>query len=168
MYNSREYEIEDNCYIYEVILENDITHYVSFGQINDIIGDKGWLQGEGNCLCNIASSQIISLSWGAKKKEATNFDALCICVDDRVSVESHGKHWIHLGHIISIDNNTKTALVKWEETQKKDTVHLVDCKKYNKLDVIPRQRKPTDFFCEIPQTEREKPPPGQMKNCFFQ
>jgi hypothetical protein len=38
--NSREYEIEDDCCIYEVILESDLTHYVSFGQINDIIGDE--------------------------------------------------------------------------------------------------------------------------------
>ncbi len=38
--NSREYEIEDDCYIYEVILENNLTHYVSFGQIHDIIGDE--------------------------------------------------------------------------------------------------------------------------------
>jgi hypothetical protein len=104
---------------------------------------------------------------GAKKKESTNFDALCICEGDRVSVKNHGKHWIHLGHIISIDKNTKTAIVKWEETRKKDTVHLGDCKKYNKLDVIPRKWKSTDFFCEIPQTKRGKPPPGQMKNMFF-
>jgi hypothetical protein len=54
--NSREYEIEDDWYIYEIFLENDITHYVKFGQINDIIGDEEWLQGEVNCLCNIASS----------------------------------------------------------------------------------------------------------------
>ncbi len=54
--NSREYEIEDDCYTYEVFLENNITHYVNFGQINNIIGDEEWLQGEGNCLCNIASS----------------------------------------------------------------------------------------------------------------
>ncbi len=54
--NSREYEIEDDCYIYEVILENDLTHYVSFGQIHDTTGAEQWLQGEGNCLCNIASS----------------------------------------------------------------------------------------------------------------
>jgi hypothetical protein len=81
-------------------------------------------------------------------------------------VENHGKHWIHLGSIISIDKNTKTAVVKWEETRKKDTVHLGDCKKYNKLDVIPRKWKSTDFFCEIPQTKRGKPP-GQMKNMFF-
>ncbi len=64
-----------------------------------------------------------------KKKESTNFDALCICVGDRVSVENHGKHWIHLGHIISFHKNTKSAVVKWEETRKKDTVHLGDCRK---------------------------------------
>ncbi len=140
---------------------------MSFGQIHDITGDEEWLQGEVNCLCNIASSRIISLSLGPKKKESTNFDALCVCVGDCVSVENHGKHWIHLGHIISIDKNTKTAVVKWEETLKKNTVHLGDCKKYNKLDVIPRKQKSTDFFCEIPQTKRGEPPPSQMKNLFF-
>jgi hypothetical protein len=57
--------------------------------------------------------------------------------------------------------------VKWEETRKKDTIHLGDCKRYNKLDVIPRKWKSTDFFCEIPQTKRGKPPPGQMKNMPF-
>ena len=90
---------------------------------------------------------------GAKKKESTNFGALWVSEGDGVSVENHGKHWIHLGYIISIDKNTKTAVVKWEETWKKDTVHLVDCNKYNKLDV-PRKRKSTDFFCEIPQTRQ--------------
>jgi hypothetical protein len=64
--NSKEYEIEDEYYIYEVILENDLTHYVSFGHIHDIIGDEEWLWGEGDCLYNIASSRIISLSLGAK------------------------------------------------------------------------------------------------------
>jgi hypothetical protein len=57
--------------------------------------------------------------------------------------------------------------VKWEETLKKDTVHLGDCKNYNKLEFIPRKGKSTDFFCEIPQTKREKPAPGQMKKVFF-
>ncbi len=54
--NSTEYENEDDYYIYEVILENNVNHCVNFRQINDIIGDEEWLQGEGNCLCNIASS----------------------------------------------------------------------------------------------------------------
>jgi hypothetical protein len=102
---------------------------------------------------------------GAKKKESTNFDASCVCEGDRVSVKNHGKHWIRLGHIISIDKIT--TVVKWEETPKKDTVHLGGCKKYNKLDVIPKKRKSTDFFCEIPQTKKGKPPPGKMKNMFF-
>jgi hypothetical protein len=57
--------------------------------------------------------------------------------------------------------------VKWEATLKKDTVHLGDCKKYSKLEFIPRKRKSTDFFCEISQSKRGKPPPGQMKNMFF-
>ncbi len=115
---------------------------------------------------NIASSQIISLSLGAKKKESTNCDALCICEGDRVSVENHEKQWIHLGCIISIDKDTKSAVVKWEITLKKDTVHSVDCKKYNKLDV-PKKRKSTDFYCEIPQTKRGMPPPGQLQNMFY-
>jgi hypothetical protein len=63
-------------------------------------------------LCIIASSQIITLSWGAKKKESTNSYALCICVGDCVNVKNLGKHWIHLGHIISINKKTKTAVVK--------------------------------------------------------
>jgi hypothetical protein len=165
--NLREYKCEDDCHIYEIFLENHTTHYVNFGQMNDVIGDDECLQGEVNCLCNIASSCIISLSWGAKKKESTNSDALCVCVDDCVSVENHGKHWIHLGHIISIDKNTKTAVVKWEETLKKDTVTLGDCKKCNELEFIPRKHKSTDFICEIPKTKRGKLPPGQMKNMFF-
>ncbi len=101
-------------------------------------------------------------------KESKNSDGLCMCVGDCVSVENHRKHWIHLGHIISIDDNTKTAVVKWEETLKKKTINLGDCKKYNKLDVIPRKRKSTDIFCEMPQTKRGKPPPGHMIYMFIQ
>ncbi len=111
--NLREYQSKDDCYIYEIFLENDTSHYVNFCQINDIIEEEGWLQEEVNCLCYIASSWIISLSGGAKKKESKNSDAFCICVGDCVSVENHRKHWIHLGHIISIDKNIKTAVVKW-------------------------------------------------------
>ncbi len=104
---------------------------------------------------------------GGKKKESTNSDAIYVCVGDCVSVENHGKHWINLGHIISIDKNIKTAVVNWEETRKKDNVHLGDCRKNNKLDVIPRKYKSTDFYFDIPQAKRGKPPPGQMKNMFY-
>jgi hypothetical protein len=87
------------------------------------------------------------LSFLGSKEEGIHYSgALCVCVGEGVSAENHGKHLIHLGHIISIDKNTKTAVVKGEETLIKETVHLGDCKKYNKLDVIPRKRKSTDFF----------------------
>ncbi len=102
-YNSIEHEIEDDCYVYEIFLEKDITKYLNFGQINDITGDEECQQGEVNYLCNIASSWFISLSWGAKKKESTLSDALCVCEGDCVGVKNHEKQWIQLGHIISID-----------------------------------------------------------------
>jgi hypothetical protein len=70
--------------------------------------------------------------WEQKRRNPIIWNALCICEGDCVSVENHEKHWIHLGPIISIDKNTKTAVVKWEETREKDTVHLGDCKKYKK------------------------------------
>jgi hypothetical protein len=67
----------------------------------------------------------------------------------------------------ALKTTQKTAVVKWEEQLKKETVNLGDCKKYKELDVIPRKRKSTDFFCEKPLTKRGKPPPGQMKNMFY-
>jgi hypothetical protein len=51
-----EYENEDDCYIYEIFQMNNTECYVNFGQISDIFGEEEWLQGEVNCLCNIASS----------------------------------------------------------------------------------------------------------------
>jgi hypothetical protein len=38
--NLREYESDDDCYIYEIFLENDTSQYVNLGQINDIIGGE--------------------------------------------------------------------------------------------------------------------------------
>jgi hypothetical protein len=38
--NLREYESKDDYRIYEIFLENNTTHYVGFGQINDIIGEE--------------------------------------------------------------------------------------------------------------------------------
>jgi hypothetical protein len=55
--NLREYESKDDCYMYEIFLENNTSQYaVNVGQINDTIGEEEWLQGEVNCLCKIASS----------------------------------------------------------------------------------------------------------------
>jgi hypothetical protein len=51
-----EYENEDDCYVYEIFQINNTKCYVNFGQISTIIGEEEWLQGDINCLCNIASS----------------------------------------------------------------------------------------------------------------
>ncbi len=42
--------------------------YVNLGQISDIIWEEEWLHGEVNCLCNIALSRIISLTWGQRRR----------------------------------------------------------------------------------------------------
>ncbi len=56
--------------MYEAVTDtNDSSYLVTFDQIYDIVGEEDWLHGESNCLVNLASSQIITLSWGAKKKE---------------------------------------------------------------------------------------------------
>jgi hypothetical protein len=38
------------------------------GKINEIIGDQEWLNGDMNCLLNIAANRRLSLSMGAKKR----------------------------------------------------------------------------------------------------
>jgi len=61
---------EANDHIYQVTLDNvsQSRFYVNYAQILDVIGEEGWMKGELNCICNIASSRIVTLSWGAKKK----------------------------------------------------------------------------------------------------
>ena len=140
LYNqSTEYENENDCYIYEIFQTNNTKFYVNLGHISDIIGEEEWLHGEANCLCSIVLSRIISLSWGAKKKESKNSPNSCLCVGDLVTVENHGKHWIQLAEIHSIDYSTKLAIAKWDVTQKKDTANLGDCKKYDEMDVSQRK-----------------------------
>jgi hypothetical protein len=56
--------------IYEAVTDTyDSSYLVTIDQIYDIVGEEDWIHGESNCLVNLASSQTITLSWGAKKKE---------------------------------------------------------------------------------------------------
>ncbi len=61
---------KDNDHIYQVTLDNESRSpfYVNDAQSFDVIGQEGWMKGELNCICNIASSRLVTLSWGAKKK----------------------------------------------------------------------------------------------------
>ncbi len=84
--------------IYEVDM-NGLSFYVNLAQIYAIIRKEEWINGEVNCLLNLASSQIITISWGAKKKESTHSEGLltndCLHVGDNVIVLNHGIHWRH-------------------------------------------------------------------------
>ena len=83
---------KDNDLIYQVTLDNESqsTFYVNDAQIMDVIGEEGWMKGELNCICNIASSRIVTLSWGAKKKSRPR---LQLSIGDDVIVSNHGEKW---------------------------------------------------------------------------
>jgi hypothetical protein len=54
--------------MYEAVTDiNDSSYLVTLDQIYDIVGEEDWIHGKKNCLVNLASSQTITLSWGAKK-----------------------------------------------------------------------------------------------------
>jgi len=93
---------------------------------------------------------MISLSWGAKKKESSNSTetpsiSSCPCVGDHVTVSNQGSKWDHLAKIVEIIESTSSAVVKWDTTLKKDTVDLADCKKYD-VDEVSDCPKRLDCF----------------------
>ncbi len=56
--------------IHEALTDtSDSSYLVTLDQIYDIVAEEDWIHGESNCLVNLASSRMIMLSWGAKKKE---------------------------------------------------------------------------------------------------
>jgi hypothetical protein len=107
--------------IYEAVTHtNDSSYLVTLDQINDIVGAEDWIHGESNCLVNLASSQTITLSWGAKKKECIEqrrvlFDE-GLQVGNHVVVEKHGNQWPHKAQIVDIDMEKNLALIRWKTT----------------------------------------------------
>ncbi len=86
--------------MYEAVTDtNDSSYLVTLDQIYDIVREEDWIHGEGNCLVNLVSSQTITLSWGAEKKECIEqrsvFSDEGLQVGSHVIVENHGKHWPH-------------------------------------------------------------------------
>jgi hypothetical protein len=77
----------------------------------DIVGEEDWIHGKVNCL----SSQTITLSWGARKKESIHQKSILsdkgLQVGNHVVVENHAKHWPHKAEIYKIDMINNTALV---------------------------------------------------------
>jgi hypothetical protein len=137
--------------IYEAVTDTtDSSYLVSLDQIYDIVGEEDWINGESNCLVNLASGRTITLSWGAKKKEHKEHSTLLsdesLQVGNLVVVENHGDQWPHKAHIVDINIEYKLALIRWETTQKIDFVDVGDLKRFSMEDSTPRKQKSTDFF----------------------
>ncbi len=93
---------------------------------------------------------MITLSWGAKKKECKEqrrvlFDK-SLQVGDLVVVENHGNQWPHKAQIVNIAMENKFALIRWETTQNIDFIDLEDLKRFSMDNSAPRKQKSTDFF----------------------
>jgi hypothetical protein len=177
MKESREYEDDHEKYIFKIYTTKGDSYRVNLAQIHDTIGDETWFNGETKCLCNIASNRMISLAWGAKKKESSSCTGTPSisshpCVGDRVIVSNQGSKWEHLAEIVKICESTSLAVVKWDTTKKKDTVDLADCKKYDVDEVSDRKRKATDFyqnsFMNNQMSKKSmQTPPGEMLNMYY-
>ena len=107
--------------IYEAVTDtNDSSYLVTLDQIYDKVGEEDWIHGESNCLVNLASSGMITLSWGAKKKERKEqrnvLSDASLQVGDLVVVENHSNQWQNKAQIVDIDTENKFALIRWEMT----------------------------------------------------
>jgi hypothetical protein len=157
---------KDNDHIYQVTLDNESqsTFNVNNAQILDVIGEEGWMKGELNCICNIASSRIVTLSWGAKKKSRPRLQ-LSIGDDVIVSNEQRSfKFWT-------------TESLSW--CSKKENVYFNNCRKFDVEETSVRKRKAPDYFVQIDaeaaeEIIREAPPDdrlictdGQLTNIFY-
>ncbi len=67
-------------------------------------------------------------------------------------MSNYGTHWQHhqAQTIVSIDIENNTAKIKWDTTQRNNTVELTDLTKYTMNDIGLRKRKSTNFFVPLP------------------
>ncbi len=111
----------------------------------------------------MTSSQTITLSWGAKKKEHKEqrrvLSDKSLQVGDLVVFDNHGNQWPHKAQIVNIDMENKFALIRWETKQNIHYVDFEDLKHFSMDDSAPRKQKSTDFYTppsgkKIASTER--------------
>jgi len=89
-----QYDFENNI-IYEIILVDDTKLNIKYGQISDFVSDEEWINGEINCLSDIGSKRIVTLSWGAKTKDSEDHTCQQLNIGDLVTVSNQGDKWIH-------------------------------------------------------------------------
>ena len=147
---------------------------MNYNQISEIVSKEDWFTGEFNTLANIGSHRTVTLSWGCKRKDSlkSNGPDLSLCVGDVVNVLNHGTKWTHTAKIVSIDNSTSLATVKWHSTGMKDRVNLTDCVKWDQHGTSNRKRTLTDFYQHVPTKKQNSDASSttaldQMKNMFY-
>jgi hypothetical protein len=145
------FQNSDENVMYEAVTDtNDSSNLVTLDQIYDIVGEEDCIHGESNCLVNLASGRIITLSWGAKEKECKEQRRVLsdegLQVGDHDFVENHGNQWPHQAQIADIDMDNNFALIRWETTRNIDYVDLEDLKQFSMDNSAPRNQKSTDFY----------------------
>jgi hypothetical protein len=129
--------------------------YVSSSQINEIIGEELWVDGEWHSLSNLATGWLVTLSHGAKKMDKQDCkeikeEKINFSVGELVVVMNHGDAWIHPAHIISLNVNENAAMIKWESTRKSNYVEITDLKKNLEVETSQRKQKATEFLHSLP------------------
>ena len=128
-------------YIYEIYRQKKRV-YVNYDQISDIIGDEPWLKSEVHCLCNLASERTIMLTLGAKRK---NNQVTLFREGDLVSVSNYG-NLFPFAIVHSVNHSNNTARIKWEVSQKIETVEIEHLQIYSLDSTSKRKRKMTEFL----------------------
>ena len=75
----------------------------------EVNGEEEWMKGEFNCIRNIASERIVTLTWGWKKKLR---DRSQLSIGDDVIVSNHGTKWEHRAKIIQMNDDGISVMVK--------------------------------------------------------
>ncbi len=82
-------------------------------------------EGRFNCICNIASDRIVTLTWGLKKKLSNRTQ---LSIGDDVIVSNHGTKWDHRAKIIHMNDDGINVMVKWDTSLKRENVR---CREHN-------------------------------------
>ncbi len=67
-------------------------------------------------------------------------EKLNFSVGELVVVRNHGDAWTHRVHIISLNINENTTMIKWESTRKSYYVEITDLKKNSEVETSQRKK----------------------------
>ncbi len=117
-------------FMYQINMEKSMC-YVSSSQINEIIGEKLWVDGEWHSLSNLVTGRLVTLTNGTKRKDEQDCkeieeEKINFSVGELVIVMNHGDAWTHHAHNISLNVNQNAAMIEWEITGKCDYVEITD------------------------------------------